>query len=105
MIYSFSFKCEDVNLVDMLGLIDTINKHLYHVAFFIKHNILAFEELTLDYGTDFVREDLELLSFTCMYGSSMCRNGVSMVIDLDTKHIYILKDPFYIGRRILYMVL
>jgi hypothetical protein len=79
MIYSFSFKCEDINLVDMPGLIDIVNKHLYHVAFFIKHNILAFDELTWDYGTD---------SFTCTCGSSMCRDGVSIVIDLDTKHIY-----------------
>jgi hypothetical protein len=88
MIYSFSFKCEDINLVDMPGLIDIVNKHLYHVAFFIKHNILAFDELTWDYGTDFMREDPELPSFTCTCGSSMCRDGVSIVIDLDTKHIY-----------------
>jgi hypothetical protein len=54
------------------------------VAFFAKHNIPAFEELTWDYGTNFAREDPELPSFTCMCGSSMCRDVVSVVIDLDT---------------------
>jgi hypothetical protein len=68
----------------MPALIDSIDKRLYHVAFFAKHNIPAFEELTWDYGTNFAREDPELPSFTCMCGSSMCRDVVSVVIDLDT---------------------
>jgi hypothetical protein len=52
------------------------------VAFFAKRNIAAFGELIWNYGTDFAREDPELPSFTCICGISMCRDVVSVVIDL-----------------------
>jgi hypothetical protein len=39
-------RCEDANLVDIPMMIDEVNPHYYHVAFFAKRKIDPYEELT-----------------------------------------------------------
>lgn len=79
--YTIGCRCEDANLLDMPVLIDERDKSFYHVAFFTKRPILEQEELTWDYGIDFDLEDPELPSFACKCQSSMCRDGISLVVD------------------------
>jgi len=72
------WRCGDANLIEIPVQIDEWDKSLYHVAFFTNRDVLLHEELTWDYNYDFNFVDLDLGSFACKCGSSLCRNTASL---------------------------
>ncbi|GAB2302294.1 hypothetical protein Dimus_037020 [Dionaea muscipula] len=67
-------RCYDANLVHIPVEVDTTNHLYYRVAFFTARNVDALEELTWDYGVDFDDTDHHFKTFSCLCGSSFCRN-------------------------------
>ncbi|XP_024958914.1 histone-lysine N-methyltransferase SUVR4 [Cynara cardunculus var. scolymus] len=67
-------RCFDSNLIEIPVEVETPDHHYYHIAFFTKRNVDAYEELTWDYGIDFEDEDHPIKAFECQCASSYCRD-------------------------------
>ncbi|KAF5190607.1 Histone-lysine n-methyltransferase suvr4 [Thalictrum thalictroides] len=66
-------RCYDANLVEIPVEIETPDHHYYHVAFFTSRPVGAMEELTWDYGLDFLDVNHPIKAFRCRCGSIYCR--------------------------------
>lgn len=85
-------RCEDANLIDVPVRVSSNHGGVYHVAYFARFNIPAFEELTWDYGCSFQRPEVNAVDavfpFHCKCGSTHCRDIVTeeppilLVVDL-----------------------
>ncbi|CAI9090978.1 OLC1v1025886C3 [Oldenlandia corymbosa var. corymbosa] len=67
-------RCNDANLIDIPVEVETPDRHYYHLAFFTKKKVAAFEELTWDYGIDFNDHNHPIEAFQCSCGSARCRD-------------------------------
>ncbi|PIA39981.1 hypothetical protein AQUCO_02500006v1 [Aquilegia coerulea] len=70
-------RCYDANLVEIPVEIETPDHHYYHVAFFTSRPVDAMEELTWDYGLDFLDVNHPIKAFRCLCGGIYCR-GMSL---------------------------
>ncbi|XP_059630393.1 histone-lysine N-methyltransferase SUVR4-like [Cornus florida] len=66
-------RCFDANLVEIPVEVETPDHHYYHLAFFTRRRVDAFEELTWDYGIDFNDHSHPVKAFQCQCGSKLCR--------------------------------
>ncbi|MCL7044767.1 hypothetical protein MKW94_018422 [Papaver nudicaule] len=67
-------RCFDANMIDIPVEIETPDHHYYHIAFFTSREVAAMEELTWDYGIDFLDHDHPIKAFQCLCGSKGCRD-------------------------------
>lgn len=67
-------RCYDSNLLEVPVEVETLDHHYYHLAFFTKREVKAFEELTWDYQIDFDDHDHPIKAFQCRCGSTFCRD-------------------------------
>ncbi|RZC78062.1 hypothetical protein C5167_002242 [Papaver somniferum] len=73
-------RCFDANLIDIPIEIESPDHHYYHVrmcnsiAFFTSREVAAMEELTWDYGIDFLDHNHPIKAFQCLCGSKGCRD-------------------------------
>lgn len=67
-------RCFDSNLIEIPVEVETPDHHYYHIAFFTKRNVEAYEELTWDYQIDFEDDGHPIKAFKCQCGSSVCRD-------------------------------
>lgn len=67
-------RCYDSNLIDIPVEVETPDHHYYHIAFFTKRKVNAFEELTWDYKIDFCDREHPIKAFSCCCGSKFCRD-------------------------------
>ncbi|CAH1424465.1 unnamed protein product [Lactuca virosa] len=67
-------RCFDSNLIEIPVEVETPDHHYYHIAFFTKRNVNAYEELTWDYQIDFEDDGHPIKAFKCQCGSSYCRD-------------------------------
>ena len=74
------YRCEDTNLIDVPVRVGDEDPRLYHVAFFAQKDILAFEELTWNYGCSFEKPKFNvvdpLIPFHCKCSSTHYRDTV-----------------------------
>ncbi|KAA8548874.1 hypothetical protein F0562_000558 [Nyssa sinensis] len=68
-------RCFDANLVEIPVEVETPDHHYYHLAYFTRRKVDAFEELTWDYGIDFNDSSHPVKAFQCRCGSKFCRDG------------------------------
>ncbi|GAB2277238.1 hypothetical protein Dimus_011945 [Dionaea muscipula] len=67
-------RCCDSNLIEIPVEVETLDHHYYHLAFFTKRKVKAFEELTWDYQIDFDDHDHPIKAFQCCCQSAFCRD-------------------------------
>ncbi|XP_042453286.1 histone-lysine N-methyltransferase SUVR4-like [Zingiber officinale] len=67
-------RCFDANLIGIPVEIETPDHHYYHLAFFTRRKIEAYEELTWDYCIDFDDDSHPVKAFRCRCGSRFCRD-------------------------------
>ncbi|KAI3994289.1 hypothetical protein MKX01_012546 [Papaver californicum] len=67
-------RCFDANLIDIPIEIESPDHHYYHIAFFTSREVAAMEELTWDYGIDFLDHNHPIKAFQCLCGSKGCRD-------------------------------
>ncbi|XP_071708268.1 histone-lysine N-methyltransferase SUVR4-like [Rutidosis leptorrhynchoides] len=67
-------RCHDSSLISIPVEVENPDHHYYHIAFFTKRDVNAYEELTWDYGLDFMDEDHPIKAFECQCGSPFCRD-------------------------------
>ncbi|KAJ7555828.1 hypothetical protein O6H91_05G056600 [Diphasiastrum complanatum] len=65
-------RCYDANVLDIPILIESTDRHYYHVAYFTNRVVEVREELTWDYEIDF-DDKHSLKAFQCRCGSRFCR--------------------------------
>lgn len=68
-------RCQDANLINVPVLVGRLDRSFYRVAFFTTREVHPREELTWDYGIDFLQEDADLPVFACKCGSEYCRDS------------------------------
>ncbi|KAK1368235.1 hypothetical protein POM88_034327 [Heracleum sosnowskyi] len=69
------FQCGDANMVEIPVEIETPDHHYYHLAFFTRREVVAYEELTWEYGIDFGDTRHPVKAFKCSCGSKLCRQN------------------------------
>ncbi|KAL2458541.1 Histone-lysine N-methyltransferase SUVR4 [Abeliophyllum distichum] len=68
-------RCFDSNVIEVPVQVETPDRHYYHIAFFTKRKVDAYEELTWDYGIDFDDHNHPVKAFRCSCGSEYCRDN------------------------------
>ncbi|GAA0164463.1 histone modifying enzyme [Lithospermum erythrorhizon] len=67
-------RCCDANLIEIPVEVENPDHHYYHLAFFTKKKVDAFEELTWDYQIDFADHNHPVKAFKCCCRSKSCRD-------------------------------
>lgn len=80
-------RCFDSNLIEIPVEVETPDHHYYHIAFFTKRNVNAYEELTWDYQIDFEDDGHPIKAFKCQCGSSYCRDVRRKVSETKQKEV------------------